>query len=201
MPLAEETGTAVRIGRFALEHAVAQLASWRTFKPGTRLSLGISARQARDANLASVVSEVIRRHEIEPSAISLEIPESAVGEDPDAAIAAFGALKATGVNIALGDFGRGGSSLSHVTKLPIDALKIHESFVRALGDSEAAASIVLALIQLGHALGLGVVADGVETRAQLEQLRALRCDAAQGGLIGPPLSAEQVEALLVAEVA
>jgi len=201
MPLAEDTGMAVPIGRFALEHAVSQLASWRASKPGTRLSLGISARQARDAKLASVVSEVIQAHQIEPSAISLEIPESAVSEDPDAAIAAFGALKATGVNIALGDFGRGGSSLSHLTKLPIDALKIHESFIRALGDSEESASIVLALIELGHALGLGVVADGVETTAQLEQLRELRCDAAQGDLIGPPMTEEQVEALLVPEVA
>ena len=144
---------------------------------------------------------MIRAHQIEPSAISLEIPESAVSEDPDAAIAAFGALKATGVNIALGDFGRGGSSLSHLTKLPIDALKIHESFIRALGDSDEAASIVLALIELGHALGLGVVADGIETAAQLKQLRELRCDAGQGDLIGPPVTEEQVEALLVAEVA
>jgi diguanylate cyclase (GGDEF)-like protein len=201
MPLAEETGMAVPIGQFALEHAVAQLASWRASRPGTRLSLGISSRQARDANLASVVREVIRAHEIEPSAISIELPESAVSEDPDAAIATFEALKATGVNIALGDFGRGGSSLSHLTKLPIDALKIHESFIRALGDSDEAASVVLALIELGHALGLGVVADGVQTAAQLKQLRELRCDAAQGDLIGPPVTEEQVEALLVAEVA
>jgi len=201
MPLAEDTGMAVPIGRFALEHAIAQLASWRESRPGTRLSLGISSRQARDANLASAVSEVIRAHQIEPSAISLEIPESVVGEDPDAAIAAFEALKATGVNIALGDFGRGGSSLSHLTKLPIDELKIHESFIRALDDSDEATSIVLALIELGHALGFGVVADGVETAAQLDQLRELRCDAAQGDLIAPPVTAEQVEALLVAEVA
>jgi len=201
MSLAEDTGMVVPIGRFAIEHALAQLATWRASKPDMRLSLPISARQLRDGKLASVVSDALRASEIDPGAICLEIPESAVGEDPDAAIAALGALKATGVRLALSNFGSGGSSLSRLRELPIDVLKINGAFIRALGESEEDASIVVALIELGHALGLGIVADGVETEAQLEQLRELGCDAAQGGLIGPPVTGEQTQALLVAEVA
>ena len=201
MPLAEDTGTATAIGRFVLEHAVAQLASWRRSKPDMRLSLGISSRQLRDPNLAVILSEVIGASGVDPGAICLEVPEAAVSDDPEVAIAALRTLKATGVRIALDDFGLGGSSLSRLRELPVDALKIHRGFIRPLGESDEDASIVIALIELGHALGLGVVADGVETEAQLEQLRELGCDAAQGDLIGPPVSGEQTEALLVAEVA
>ncbi len=201
MSLAEDTGTATAIGRFVLEHAVAQLASWRRSKPDMRLSLGISSRQLRDPNLAVILREVIGASEVDPGAICLEVPEAAVSDDPEVAIAALRTLKATGVRIALDDFGLGGSSLSRLRELPVDALKIHRGFIRPLGESDEDASIVIALIELGHALGLGVVADGVETEAQLEQLRELGCDAAQGDLIGPPVSGEQTEALLVAEVA
>ena len=201
MTLADDTGTAVPIGRFAIEHALEQLASWRKWKPDMRLSLTVSARQLRDADLASVVSAALRANGIDPGAICLEIPESAIGEDPDAAVSALSTLKATGVRLALSNFGSGGSSLSRLRELPIDVLKINGTFIRELGESEEDASIVVALIELGHALGLGIVADGVETQAQLEQLRELGCDAAQGQLIGAPVTREQTEALLVAEVA
>jgi predicted signal transduction protein with EAL and GGDEF domain len=199
--LAEDTGTVIPIGRFAIEHALEQLGSWRKSKPEMRLSLTISAQQLRDANLPSVVSDALRASDVDPGAICLEIPESAVGDDPDTAIAALRALKATGVRLALSNFGAGGSSLSRLRELPIDLLKINGTFIQALGESEEDASIVVALIELGHALGLGIVADGVETEAQLQQLRELGCDAAQGQLIGPPVTGEQTEALLVAEVA
>ena len=200
-PLAEDTGTAAGIGRFALEHAVGQLASWRVSKPDMRLSFGISSRQLRDPNLPVTLSDAIAASGLDPGAICLEVPEAAVSDDPEAAIAALRTLKATGVRIALDHFGLGGSSLSRLRELPIDALKIHRGFIDTLGESEEDASIVIALIELGHALGLGVVADGVETETQLEQLRGLGCDAAQGDLIGRPVSGEQTEALLVAKVA
>jgi diguanylate cyclase (GGDEF)-like protein len=201
MSLAEDTGAVIPIGRFAIEHALGQLASWRKWKPDMRLSLTISARQLRDANLASLVSEALQATGVDPGAICLEIPESAVGDDADAAVPALRALKATGVRLALSNFGLGGSSLSRLRELPIDLLKINGTFIQALGESQEDASIVVALIELGHALGLGIVADGVETEAQLEQLRELGCDAAQGRLIGPPVTGEQTEALLVANVA
>ena len=201
MPVADATGSATAILRFALDHALHQLAHWRTSRPEMRLSLGMSARQLRDASLESVLSDAINASGVDPGAVCLEISEGAVGEDPEAVTDTLRALEETGVRLALSDFGSGAAPFSRLRQLPIDALKIHRSFIRELGESDEDASIVVALVELGHALGLGVVADGVETEAQLETLRELGCDAAQGDLIGPPASEEQTHALLVAEVA
>jgi diguanylate cyclase (GGDEF)-like protein len=201
MALAEDTGMAVPIGRFALEHALVEFGSWRVYKPDMRLSLALSARQLRDPSLASLLSDAIRAAEVDPGAISLEVPEGAVGEDPEAVTATLRTLRATGVRLALRDFGSGAASFSRLRQLPIDLIKIHEGFIEALGESDEDASIVGALVELGHALGLSVIADGVETEAQLEQLRKLGCDGAQGDLIGPPMTGEQAQALLVAEFA
>ena len=200
MPLAEAIGMATPIGRFALEHALVQFASWRESRPDMRLSLSLSSRQLRDPTLASVLSDAIRAAEVDPGTICLEVPEGAVGEDPGAVTATLRTLKATGVRLALRDFGSGAASFSRLRGLPIDAIKIHDSFVKALGESDEDAPILGALVELGHALGLAVVADGVETAAQLEQLRELGCDGAQGDLIGPPVTGEQAQVLL-AEVA
>jgi EAL domain-containing protein (putative c-di-GMP-specific phosphodiesterase class I) len=127
----------------------------------------------------------------------LEVPEQAVNRNPDLAHRALQALKGVGVGIAIDDYGTGASSLASLKRLPIDALKIHESFVTGLGSTPEEASIVGAVVELGHALGLGIVAEGVETDLQLAQLRSLGCDAAQGYLLGRPVPAEEVEALLV----
>jgi EAL domain-containing protein (putative c-di-GMP-specific phosphodiesterase class I) len=124
-----------------------------------------------------------------------------VAEDPDAVTTALQAVKGTGARIVIDDFGAGALSLSRLIQMPIDAIKIHESFVAGLGAFSENASLVGALVELGHALGVDVVAEGVETEAQLEQLRELGCDAAQGYAIGRPVSEEQLDALLVAEVA
>jgi diguanylate cyclase (GGDEF)-like protein len=201
MPVADATGSAPAILRFALEHALHQLAHWRTSRPEMRLSLGMSARQLRDASLESVLTGAIDASGVDPGAVCLEVPEGAVGDDPEAVTETLRALAETGVRLALSDFGSGAAPFSRLRQLPIDALKIHRSFTRELGESDEDASIVVALVELGHALGLGVVADGVETEAQLETLRQLGCDAAQGDLIGPPATEEQIQALLVAEVA
>jgi len=201
IPLAEDMGMAIPIGRFALEHALVQFGAWRAHKPDMRLSLPLSARQLRDPGLPSLLSDTIRTADVDPGAICLEVPEGAVGEDPDAVTAALRTLKATGVGLALRDFGSGAASFSRLRQLPIDLIKIHEGLVKALSESDEDASIVGALVELGHALGLGVIADGVETQAQLERLRELGCDGAQGDLIGPAVPGEQAEALLVAEVA
>jgi len=201
MPLAEATGMATAIGRFALEHALVQFASWYALRPDMRLSLRLGSRQLGDPSFASVLREAIRAADVEPGTICLEVPEGAVGADPEAVAATLRTLKATGVSLALRDFGSGAASFSRLRELPIDTIKIDESFVKTLGRSEEDASIVGALIELGHALGLAVVADGVQTATQLEQLRELGCDAAQGDLTGLPVTGKQAGALLVAEVA
>jgi diguanylate cyclase (GGDEF)-like protein len=201
MPLARDAGLAIPIGRFVLQHAVAELARWRARKPGMTISLNISSPQLRDPALPSLLTEAIRAAGIDPAAVCLEVAEAELAADHDAAISALEKLKRTGVRLAIDDFGAGASSLGRLRELPIDALKIHESFVAGLGASPAHASVLSALVELGHALGLDVVAEGVETEAQLEQLRALGCDAAQGYAIGRPVSGEQMDGLLVAEVA
>jgi diguanylate cyclase (GGDEF)-like protein len=198
--VAEDIGAVTPIGRFVLEQALAELVRWRARKLDVALSLNISASQLADPELPAELIEAIRAHEVDPSAICLEISERAVADDPDGAIDALERLKATGVRLALDDFGSAGSSLARLREMPIDALKIHESFIRSVGSSPEETSVVSALVGLGHALGLAVIAEGVESESQLEQLRELGCDAAQGYAIGRPVGEEQLEALLVAAV-
>jgi diguanylate cyclase (GGDEF)-like protein len=201
MPLADDLGLSVPIGRFVLEQALVQLSKWRARKPEMTLSLNISALQLRDPALPIMLSESVRAGELDPAAIYLELSESELAEDPDGAVRALQAVKETGVRITIDDFGVGALSLARLTQFPVDALKIHESFVAGLGGDPENATLLGALIELGHALGLDVIAEGVETEAQLEQLREVGCDAVQGYVIGRPVSEEQLDAVLVAEVA
>jgi diguanylate cyclase (GGDEF)-like protein len=197
MPIAEDIGLVIPIGRFVLEHALDRLARWRTRRPDITLSLNLSPRQLHDPNLPDSLLAALEARDLDPAAICLEIPERAVAEDPDTAIDALERLKATGVRIALDDFGSGASSLSRLRELPVDELKLHESFIAPLGCEPEDASLVGALVDLGHALGLAVVAEGVEHESQIEQLRELGCDAAQGYAIGRPVSEDQLEAAMV----
>ena len=201
MPLADDIGLSVRIDRFVLQEALARLSRWRARKPDMTMSLNLSMRQLRDPALPTLLSDAIRVGQLDPAAIYLEVAETALAEDPDTAIRALEAVKTTGARILIDDFGAGALPLSRLIQFPLDAIKIHESFVAGLSTCPENASLVGALVELGHALGLNVIAEGVETDAQLEQLRELGCDAAQGYAIGRPVSEEQFEALLVAEVA
>jgi diguanylate cyclase (GGDEF)-like protein len=197
MPVAEDVGLVIPIGRFVIEHALERLAHWRARRPDMTLSLNISLRQLHDPALPAALQAALAASELDPTAICLEIPESAVAEDPETAIDALERLKATGVRIALDDFGSGASSLSRLRELPVDELKLHESFIAPVGSAPEDASVVGALVELGHSLGLAVVAEGVEHESQIEQLRELGCDAAQGYAIGPPVPEEQLEAAIV----
>ncbi|MBV9607232.1 MAG: EAL domain-containing protein [Solirubrobacterales bacterium] len=201
MPLAEDLGVSVPIGRFVLAEGLAQLSRWRVRKPEMTLSLNISQRQLRDPALPELLGEQLRAGELDPAAIYLESSETGLAEDPDSAIRALHALKAVGVRLTIDDFGVGALSILRLRELPVDAVKIHESFVAGLGADPENAAMLGALVELGHALGLDVIAEGVESEAQLEQLRELGCDAVQGYAIGRPVSDDQLEALLVAGVA
>ncbi|MBV9804865.1 MAG: bifunctional diguanylate cyclase/phosphodiesterase, partial [Solirubrobacterales bacterium] len=201
MPVAEELGLAVPIGRFVLQAALEQLASWRERKPDITLSLNISPHQLRDPALPALLSDAIDIGGLDPATIYLEMTETGLAQDFDSALRALAELKATGVCLTIDDFGVGAVSLARLPELPVDALKIHGSFVAGLGSDSETAGMVRALVELGHALGLNVIAEGVETLAQLEQLRALGCDAVQGYAVGRPVSDEQFGAQLVAEVA
>ncbi len=201
MPLAEDLGLVVPIGWFVLEEALAQLSRWRARKPDITLSLNISASQLRDATLPILLKESIEAGELDPAAVYLEMSEAGLAEEPDLAVEALQALQDIGVRITIDDFGVGALPISRLRELRVDALKIHESFVAGLGTDPENAAMVGALAELGHALGLDVIAEGVETDAQLELLRELGCDAVQGHAVGRPVSEEQLDALLVAEVA
>jgi len=197
MPVAEDVGLIIPIGRFVLEHALERLAHWRARRPDITLSLNISPRQLHDPTLPAAVQAALSTNDLEPSAICLEIPERAVAEDPETAIDALERLKGTGVRIALDDFGAGASSLSRLRELPVDELKLHESFIAPIGSASQDALLVGALVDLGHSLGLTVVAEGVEHESQIEQLRELGCDTAQGCAIGRPVSEEELEAAII----
>jgi len=197
IPVAEDTGQSVAIGRYVLEHALAQLARWRRFRPDLTVSVNLSLRQLEDGRLASMVAAAIRASEVDAKALCLEVSECDVTRHPEIALHALEGLKSAGVRIAIDDYGTGSSSLSSLGRLPVDALKIHESFIAGIGNGSPDTSIVAAVVELGHALGLQVVAEGVETDRQLAQLRELGCDGAQGFLLGRPVPACDVEALLM----
>jgi EAL domain-containing protein (putative c-di-GMP-specific phosphodiesterase class I) len=184
-----------------LQQALGQLSKWRARKPDMTLSLNISARQLRDPALPRLVGESVRAGELDPAGIYLDVSEIGLAADPESTIRALQSLKDTGVRVTIDDFGVGALSLAWLTRMPVDALKIHESFVADLGEGTEHASLLGALVELGHALGLDVIAKGVETEAQLEHLRELGCDAVQGYAIGRPVTGEELESVMVAEVA
>ena len=196
MALAEETGLVVPIGEFVLEQALQQLERWRAIKPEGTISVNLSARQLQDTGFAPALASAVEASGSDPRALCLEITESALAPSSDVALQVLHRLKAVGITLAIDDYGTGCSSLSSLKRLPVDAIKIHESFLGDLGTGSEQASLVRAIVELAHALGLGTVAEGVETDAQVEQLRRLGCDGAQGFLFGRPAPAPEAEAML-----
>jgi diguanylate cyclase (GGDEF)-like protein len=196
MAIAEDTGLIVPIGDYVLEQAMRQVGRWRESWPGVTMSVNLSTRQLQDPGLASRLARLIDASGTDPGALCLEVTEDSVEHNPELAARMLGALKTVGVRLALDDFGNGYSSLSSLRKLPIDMLKIHQSFVRGLGNGSGDDAILGAVVELGHALGLNVVAEGVETDVQLAELRDLGCDGAQGYLFGRPVTEDEAGALL-----
>jgi predicted signal transduction protein with EAL and GGDEF domain len=187
VPLAEETGLIVPIGEFVLLEACRQTRAWidAGLAPGLT-SVNLSARQFREDGLVRKVSRVLEETGLHPQCLELELTESTVMHDVDAAIATLQGLKSLGVSLSVDDFGTGYSSLSYLENLPLDKLKIDRSFVRDIGAAEGENEGVLAqaIISLGHNLGLHVVAEGVETDAQVRFLRRAGCDEVQGFFYG-----------------
>jgi EAL domain-containing protein (putative c-di-GMP-specific phosphodiesterase class I) len=179
-----------------IEHALRQLVRWRRVRPDVTVSVNLSARQLEDSGLAAMLTKAMDAVHVPPEALCLEISERALTRNRDATRRVFQGLKDVGVTIAIDDFGLGAASLSSLRALPVDSVKIHESFVSDLGTRPEEASVVEAVVKLGHALGLQVVAEGVETDGQLAELRTLGFDAAQGFLLGRPVPQDQAEALL-----
>ena len=195
IPIAEETGLIVPIGEWVLASAARQPRAWDLQgRPAYRCAVNLSALQFRVKDLAGRVAKVVEDAGIKPSRIELELTESVLMEDGQAAIRTLEELKSHGFGIAVDDFGTGYSSLSYLKRLPIDVLKIDQSFVRELGQEGDDAAIVGTIISMARSLDLKVVAEGVETEAQLAFLRAQACDELQGFLFSPPLPAADIAA-------
>jgi EAL domain-containing protein (putative c-di-GMP-specific phosphodiesterase class I) len=162
------------------------------------MSVNLSARQVAQPDLAKVVADALRESDMDPSHLRLELTESTLMEDPDAALATMNALKDLGVKLVLDDFGTGYSSLAYVQRFPIAVLKVDRSFVANLGEESSGAAIVAAVVNMAHGLRVEVVAEGVETSTQAAALRALGCQYAQGYLYGRPMPAEELRPMLAA---
>ncbi|QTN29581.1 EAL domain-containing protein [Rhodoferax sp. AJA081-3] len=200
IPLAEDTGLILPLGNWVLETACTQLALWakNTHMQHLTLAVNVSARQFRQPDFVEYVLDLISYTGVDPKRLKLELTESLLVNDIEETTLKMTALKARGVGFSLDDFGTGYSSLSYLKRLPLDQLKIDQSFVRDLMTDPNDAAIALAVITLGHALGLTVIAEGVETQAQRDHLHSQGCDAYQGYLLGRPMPLQDFESRLLA---
>ncbi len=199
IPLAEETGLILPIGRWVLETACTQLRDWQRRLPaaaGVAMSVNISARQFAQSNLVGTVAQVLDHSGVNPAMLELEITESVMMDQSEASVERLQALRGLGVRLVLDDFGTGYSSLAYLRRLPLDTIKVDQTFVAGLGDTQVDLPIVKTVIELAHGLGVDVVAEGIETEAQAAALRALECDRGQGYWFARPLPVDEMESLL-----
>jgi diguanylate cyclase (GGDEF)-like protein len=190
VPLAESTGGARRLTDWVLNAAIRQMGQWREQGLELQLAVNLSAPDILDPDLGDQILALLRAHSVHPTALLLEITESAVMRDPQGAARNMQLLRIAGVRFAIDDFGTGHSSLSKLSLLPVDELKIDRSLINQA--VSGAVTIVTSTIELGHSMGLKVVAEGVEDAEAWGLLRRLGCDFAQGYLISPPMPAAQV---------
>jgi diguanylate cyclase (GGDEF)-like protein/PAS domain S-box-containing protein len=200
IPILESTGLIIPVGEWVLRTVCAQLQRWHEQGiSGIPVAVNVSARQFQQRNLDTIVSRVLAEYGLPPSTLQLELTESVLMNDAEESIRSLAALKAAGLSIAIDDFGTGYSSLAYLSRFPVDALKIDRTFVRNVIADPSDASITAAVIKLAHSVGVQVVAEGVETREQLDFLRERNCDEVQGYLMAPPLTAAECTAMLGAE--
>ncbi len=199
IPLAEETGLIVPIGRWVLREALRQAAAWDVNHPEARsltMAINVSAVQLLAPSLLSDVREALADTGVAPSRVVLEITEGSLVDDAHGVIEVLEEIRRLGVRIAIDDFGTGYASLSYLQRLPVDILKVDRSFVMGLADGDKSHELLEAILGVGQALSLATVAEGVEDQGQLETVRSMGCDMAQGYLMSKPIPAEVAEGLL-----
>jgi Amt family ammonium transporter len=202
IPLAEESGLIVPIGRWVLQQALRQIAAWDRRHASARnvsISVNVSTVQLTAPSLVSDVRRELELSGIAPSRLVLEITEGSLAKDTERTISVLGQLRGLGLRIAIDDFGTGYASLSHLQRLPVDILKVDKSFVSALSDGGRSRELLQAILGVGQALSLAVVAEGIEAQSQMTMLQEMGCEMAQGFLVGKPSPAEVAESLLSGE--
>jgi diguanylate cyclase (GGDEF)-like protein len=196
VPLLESSGMIVEVGRWVLDEACTQIASMHANGYPIDISVNVSVRQLERDEFPDVVDQIITRCGLDPRSLIIEITETAIMRDADGIARRLHALKALGVRVAIDDFGTGYSSLSFLRQFPVDALKIDGSFISAIANSAEAGALIHTLVQLGKALGLETVAEGIEDDAQYSYLQQEECDSGQGFLVAEPLDVAGLEHFL-----
>ena len=192
--LLEDTGLIIQVGEWALREACKQCKAWQNAGlPAIPVSVNISARQFKQKNLVSMISEILVDTQLEPRYLQLELTESVLVDNIGVTVATLRALHTIGTKLSIDDFGTGYSSLSYLKQFPLHALKIDRSFLKDINKRSEDAAIAIAIITLGHSLKLDVVAEGVETNEQKEFLKKQNCNIMQGHLFGYPMHAVQIE--------
>jgi len=199
IPLLEESGQIIEVGRWVLDQACAQATGWHRRGHPITVSANVSMRQLESDRLVGDVEEALVRSQLEASWLTLEITESTLMRDARVTVSRLRQLKEVGVNIAIDDFGTGYSSLAYLRQFPVDVLKIDRSFVSDMTESSDANALIHTLVELGRTLGLVTLAEGIELGSQLDGLRRERCDTGQGYLFSRPVPAEAIDALLDGE--
>ena len=192
IPIAEDNGMIIPIGRWVLQTACRTAATWLRDRPGQlTMAVNLSARQLASAELFHHVHDALHTAGLDPSALVLEMTETALVQDATLAAARLHQLRTLGVRLAIDDFGTGYSSLSYLRQFPVDILKIDRSFINTITDRDTVPAIVRGLLDLARTLGLETIAEGIETDAQLGQLRDQNCELGQGYLFARPLPFER----------
>jgi EAL domain-containing protein (putative c-di-GMP-specific phosphodiesterase class I) len=200
IPSLESTGLIVPVGRWVLTQACAQAAKWNAGHDQVIMAVNVSGHQLEHSGFVAEVAEQLSLSGLEPHLLSLELTETVLMQDVQRSIMRLEQLKATGVRLAVDDFGTGYSSIAYLQRFPIDVIKIDQSFVGRMTDSWGSAALVHVLVEMGKALGLETVAEGIETEAQLTMLRIEGVETGQGFLLARPMPPSEVELLLWAMV-
>ena len=199
VPVLEDTGLIVRVGTWVIQAACRQIAAWRDSEVGpVHVAVNVSSRQFAEGDLEGEVTHALAQHGVAPELLELELTETALMSNAERTIVVLGKLKKIGVKVAIDDFGTGYSSLAYLQRFPIDKLKIDIAFVRNITSNPNDAAIALAIVSMAHSLKLSVVAEGVESRPQLEYLRRNRCDEIQGFYFSRALPALELGQMIVA---
>ena len=194
IPVAEQSGRIIRLGKWVLDAALAQRKQWQQRVPGDfKIAINMSAQEFHEPDLVDSIAERLEAHGLAPNLLEIEITERTAMRDPEFAIATLKKLEALGVCLSIDDFGTGYSSLAYLRSMPVDRLKMDISFVSEIGRSREGESICAFIVDLSRMLGIDVVAEGIETQLQKDFLTDLGCKYAQGYLLGKPMSADALD--------